>query len=755
VIGSRPIRPDGIEKVTGRAIFGVDARMPGMLYGRVKRSPHPHARIVRIDASRALALPGVKGVITAADFPPPPEGEATAAEGPPQALRFQVENFLASKKVLYRGHAVAAVAATDPHIAEDALDLIDVEYEVLPYVLDVRDAMADAAPVLHEDLRTRASGPLDVRQDEDRPTNIAAHTQYALGDVEKGFAEADVLIEREYTTSMYHQGYIEVHNGTAFWDRDGHLTLWVGSQAPHNFRQTLSQILRTPLGKITVVPLEVGGGFGGKLFMQIEPLACLLAKKTRKPVKILMTREECFEATGPTPGTYVRVKLGAKRDGTIVAAQAHLAYGAGAFPGSPVGGGMVGIFAPYHIPNILIDGYDVVCNKPKSGAYRAPGTPASMFAGESTINELATMLEMDPMDLRLKNAAKEGEERYFGGRWGVIGNTEVMRAMREHPHYTSELQGEDCGRGVALGYWSNAGGETSASASVNADGTVQLVLGSVDIGGARASASMMLAETLGIAAEEVLPRVVDTDSIGYTLLTGGSRTTFANGWATYELGMEIRRRLCERAAKIWECEPSEVDYGDDGVIRGPTKNGGEPQRLTFKEIAAKLGPTGGTIEVGVNVNKQTQGPGFGGHIVDVHVDKETGKATILRYTAVQDVGRAIHPSYVEGQIQGAVAQGIGMALFEEYIYGPDGRMQNPGFLDYRMPTALDTPMIETVLVEVPNPGHPYGVRGVGEVPVVPPLPAIQSAIAMATGRHFTHAPMTPRVILEELLSDEG
>ena len=752
VIGTRPVRPDGADKVTGRAQFGADIRLPGMLYGRIKRSPHAHAIIKKIDSSRALALPGVKGVITAADFPTPPPGmTGGGGPGPPVPMQYQLDSFLASKKALYRGHAVAAVAASDPHVAEDALQLIDVEYEVLPPVLDVREAMAEGAPILHDDLRTR--DPL-AQAPPDKATNIASHMQFKRGDVEQGFAEADVIIEREYTTSMYHQGYIELHTGTAYMNKDGHLTLWNSSQGPHNFRQSLAQLLQIPLGKITVVPLELGGGFGGKLFMQMEPLACLLAIKTGKPVKMIMTRDECFEATGPSPSTYVRVKLGAKKDGTLTAGQAYLAYAAGAFPGSPVGGGMNGVFAPYNIPNIVVDGYDVVCNKPKAGSYRAPGTPASMFAGDATINELARMLDIDPMELRIKNVAKEGDDRPFGGKWGVIGNLAVMEAMKNHPHYTSELQGENRGRGVALGYWSNAGGETSASGSINADGSVQLVLGAVDVGGSRASAAMMLAETLGVTADQINPRVVDTDSVGFTLLTGGSRTTFANGWAMYELGMEMRKRLVERAARIWECDPSQVTYGDDGVLRGPNDSEGKERSLTFKQLTAQLGRTGGSIEVGVNVSKQTVGPGFGGHIVDVEVDRETGKAKILRYTAFQDVGRAIHPSYVEGQIQGAVAQGIGMALSEEYYYGPDGRMQNASFLDYRMPTALDVPMIDTVLVEVPNPGHPYGVRGVGEVCVVPPLAAICTAVSEATGVNFTSLPMTPRVILEALLGDE-
>jgi xanthine dehydrogenase molybdenum-binding subunit len=751
VIGTRPIRHDGADKVTGRAQYGADIRLTGMLFGRVKRSPHAHAIIKKIDASRALALPGVKAVITNADFPRPPAGVGVTDEGPPQPWRFQVQNFMAENKALYRGHAVAAVAATDPHIAEDALALIDVEYEVLPPVLDVREAMADDAPILHEDLFTKDSTPL--ADAPTKPSNIAAHNQIKRGDVDKAFAEADIVLEREFTTTMYHQGYIEPHNGTAYWGKDGHLTVWNSSQAPFVFRNTLSNILQIPAQKVTVVPLEIGGGFGGKLYMYLEPLAALLSKKTGKPVKMTMTREEVFEATGPTSGTYVQVMLGAKNDGTFTALQAYMAYEAGAFPGSPVGGGMNGIVAPYNIPNILVDGYDVVLNKPKTAAYRAPGTPAGEFPGDALINELAAMIGMDPIDIRLKNAAKEGDERPWGGTWGPIGVIECLEAMKNSPHYRSELQGENRGRGVALGYWGNAGLETSSSASVNADGTVNLVLGSVDIGGSRPALAMQLAETLGITAEDVWPRVVDTDSVGFTFFTAGSRTAFAGGWAAYELGLEIRRQMVARAARIWECDADQVTYGDDGIIRGPKDSEGNDRQFTFKELAGQLSRTGGLIDVSVNVNKSSVGPAFAGHICDLEVDRDTGKVQILRYTATQDVGTAIHPSYVEGQIQGGVAQGIGMALTEEYHYGSDGRMQNSTFLDYRMPTALDLPMIETVLVEVPNPGHPYGVRGVGEVCIVPPLAAVQDAIAEAIGVRFTDLPIQPQNIIDALYDD--
>jgi len=754
VVGTRPIRHDGTDKVTGRAQYGADIRLTGMLWGKVKRSPHAHAIIKRIDTSKALALPGVKAVITRSDFPPTPSEIVETDEAGYTPLPWVVDRVMAGEKALFRGHAVAAVAATDSHIAEDALDLIEVEYEVLPSVTDVREAMLDVAPVLHQNLRTRELAPL-AEPGPDKPSNIAAHRQFAMGEVDKGFAEADVIVEREFETSRYHQGYIEPHNGTAYWSADGHLSVWSSTQGLFGVRTALAEVLTIPVSQITVNAVEIGGGFGGKLGIYLEPLAALLSKQTGKAVKMTMSREEVFEASGPTSGTWSRVKIGAKKDGTFTAMQAELAYEAGAYPGSPVGAGMNGIFAPYDCPNQVIDGYDVVVNLSKTAAYRAPGTPAAMFAGEAVINELAEKLGMDPMELRLKNASAQGTARANGQVFrSPIGNREVMQAVMDHPHYRSELTGENRGRGVSMGFWGNAAGETSSSASVNADGSVSLVLGSVDIGGTRASIAMQLAESLGITAADVHPRVVDTDTVGFTGNTGGSRTTYAGGWAAHNLAMQIREKMVARAAKIWECEPGQVEYGDDGVIRGPDAADGKARSLTFAQLAAMLPRTGGTIDVGANINIPTQGPAFAAHIVDVEVDRDTGKVEILRYTALQDVGTAIHPSYVEGQIQGAVAQGIGMALLEEYYVSKDSRMVNSTFLDYRMPTALDLPMIETVLVEVPNPGHPYGVRGVGEVPIVPPLAAVQTAVYNAIGVRFNSLPIAPRVVLDELLKDE-
>ena len=751
VIGTRPVRPDGVDKVTGRAAYGADIVLEGMLFGSILRAPHAHARIVRIDTSKALALPGVKAIVTNADFPRQESGTLDLGEGTANP-KWLVDNVLAGDKTLYHGHAVAAVAAIDWHIAEEALALIEVEYEVLPFVIDVKEAMLGTAPILHSDLRTnvRARG---VDTPKDRETNIAMHMRVEKGDIAAGFAEADIVIEREFTTSQFHQGYIEPQNGTAYWNQDGQITVWTSTQGSFAVREQVATLLQQPVAKIKVVPMEIGGGFGGKIPVYLEPVAALLSKQTGRPVKMWMPREAVFQATGPTAATWNRVKIGAKKDGTLVAADVELCYAAGAYPGSAVGAGVMCALAPYNLANQRIDGFDVVTNTPKTAAYRAPGAPASEYAVEAVVDEIARALDIDPMDMRMKNAPEEGTPNSVGAPWPRIGAKAVITAIKESAHYNSEIQGEDVGRGVALGFWFNGGMESSSSAMVNPDGSVSLILGSVDIGGTRASLAMQLAESLGVSYEAVKPQVTDTDSVGYTAVTGGSRTTFAGGWVAYELGQEIRKRLVERAARIWGVDASTVAYGDEGVITGNDKDG-KAQEFTFEQICSRLPSTGGHVAVSVTSRKNTTGPAYAGHIADVKVDRDTGKVTVLRYTAVQDVGTAIHPAYVEGQIQGGAVQGIGMALQEEYWYDDQGRLRNGSFLDYRMPVANDLPPIEVILVEVPNPGHPYGVRGVGEAPIVPPMAAIRNALRDAIGVNFYHTPVTPTRILDELLPRE-
>ena len=728
VIGTRPIRPDGADKVTGRALYGTDFQATGLLHGKVLRSPHAHARINSIDTSKAEALPGVRSVVTAADLP--------SSDGN-TGLRRRRNNILASDKALYVGHAVAAVAATSPHIAEEAADLIEVDYEILPWVLTAPDAMKADAPLLHEDLKTRSFG-----EAADEVSNIANYSQHKLGDVEQGFADADLVVEGEYDSKTVHQGYVEPHPCTALWNQDGRITIWTSTQGSFAIRNATATVLGVPVSQIRVVPMEIGGGFGGKTVVYMEPVAAVLSRKTGHPVKFVMTRKEVFEGTGPAPGSHIKVKIGAKNSGKIVAAQAYLAYEAGAFPGSAVGIAAETAFSAYNIPNVLIDAYDVVVNKPKSAPYRAPCAPNAAFAAEQLVDELARKLGMDPIELRLANAPNEGTRRAAGPLFGPIGCVEILEAMKDHAHYKTPLNGANTGRGVSIGYWPNFGGEASAIVSVRADGKVSLSEGSPDIGGTRASISMQVAEVLGLKAEDVIPTVVDTDSIGYTETTDGSRTTFSTGIASMEAAKDAVGRMIERAAMIWEVDADSVEF-----VKGEFRSKADPElKMGFKELAGQLAGTGGRVLGSAALHSRGSGGAFCGNIVDLEVDPETGKVTILRYTAFQDAGKAIHPSYVEGQMQGGSVQGIGWALNEEYFFGGQGVMTNSSLLDYRMPTALDLPMIDTVIVEVPNPGHPFGVRGVGEASIVPPKAAIANAIHDAIGTRMHELPMNPVVI---------
>jgi CO/xanthine dehydrogenase Mo-binding subunit len=466
---------------------------------------------------------------------------------------------------------------------------------------------------------------------------------------------------------------------------------------------------------------------------------------------MVMSRTEVLKATGPTPGSYIKVKMGAKKDGTLTAAQAYMAYEAGAFPGSPVGAGAGCIFAPYNVPHTQIDGYDVVVNKPQTSAYRAPGATNAAFAAETVLDEIGEKLGIDPLQLRLKNASKEGTRRADGPIFPRIGQEAVVQAALNSEHYQSKLTGKNRGRGVASGFWFNGGGTSTVVASVNPDGTVALLEGSPDIGGTRTSIAMQFAEVLGIPVSDIKPNVGDTDTIGHTDGTGGSRVTFSTGWAAYEAAQDVKKQMIERAAKLWETSIDDVTF-DDGVFQSKTD---AAKKMAFKELAGKARRVGAPVVGRASVGGKRAGGAFACVIADVEVDRETGKVEILRCTIVQDVGKAIHPAYVEGQLQGGMAQGIGWGLNEEYWYDEQGRMRNASLLDYRMPTCLDLPMIETILVEVPNPGHPYGVRGVGEVPIVPPPAALANAIYHAVGVRITDLPMSPGRVLSALWAKNG
>lgn len=731
VVGTRPKRPDGVDKVTGQAKFGADAYASGMLYGATLRSPHPHARIISIDTSRALADPSVKAVVTRSDFADGLEGDELDV----------LENVMAGDRVLYDGHVVAAVAATSLLAAKDALALIDVTYEPLPFVTDLDEAIKPGAPVIKE-------GAADGTVPDGMHPNVVRFHENGHGDVEKGFSEADLVIEKSFITEAAHQGYIEPHACLAQLGPDGKGELWCCTQGHFAAARICAQLVGIDASQLRVTASEIGGGFGGKTTVFIEPVALVLSRKSNRPVKIVMTRDEVFRATGPTSSSSMDVKIGMKKDGKITAAQGEFRLQGGAFPGAPMEFTAMCAFAPYNLEHVRSVGLDILCNRPKQAAYRAPGSPMGAFAAESVIDELCNKLNLDPIEVRLKNAAKEGVRSSFGPRFKRIGLVETLEAAKAHPHYSAPLQPSQ-GRGISCGFWFNHSGETSVSLSLSYDGTVSLSVGTPDIGGSRASMCQMAAEELGVPYENVRTTVADTGSLGYNDISHGSRVTYASGLATIKAAQDTIKKLCGRAAAEWGIDEEAVVW-EDGCARPSGANAGDFEPMSLAEIAANMGNTGGPISGHFEATPQGAGMSFATHIVDAEVDQETGAAKVIRYTVVQDAGKAIHPSYVEGQYQGGAVQGIGWALNEEYVYGDDGRLQNAGFLDYRIPVASDLPFIDTVIVEVPNPGHPYGVRGVGETSICPPLAAIANAVSNAAGVRMTHLPMSPPRLLNAI-----
>jgi CO/xanthine dehydrogenase Mo-binding subunit len=740
-IGTRPVRPDGVDKVTGRAQFAADQNMPNMLYGKILRSPHAHARIKSVDVSGALAMDGVLAAVTGADFPAASGGEV-GGEGGGDVADIAC-NIMARDKALYHGHAVAAVAAISQCIAEQALDAIEVEYEVLEPVLDVIAAMAEDATLLNDNNFTKG-----LPETSDKPSNVATTMTLARGNVEEGFEQADVTVESEYRLPMAHQGYIEPHACTASVNEEGKATVWCSTQGHFEFRSMTAKILNCKVSDLKFIAAEIGGGFGGKTVVYLEPVAVMLSRQSGRPVKMMMSREEVFRATGPTSATVVRIKVGAKNDGTITAARAWMAYEAGAFAGGPIGPGAMAIYAPYDLENFHVEAYDVLVNKPKVAAYRAPGAPQAMHAMECAVDELAGKLRMDPIDLRLKNAADEGTQAPYGPKFPPIGLKSCLEAAKAHPAYNAPLP-DGAGRGVGVGFWFNIGMQSSAEVRINEDGTVIVMEGSPDIGGSRASMCLMASETLGVPYEQIKAYVGDTESTGFCNVTGGSRTTFATGMAVVQACDDIITQCKSRTAATWGVDEDQVEWQDGQAVPMPGVNA-ELTPLSLADIAGNAAKTGGPLLGRASLNAQGAGASYSVNICDLGIDRETGKVDVLAFTAIQDAGTAIHPAYVEGQMQGGAAQGLGWALNEEYLYDDQGVLENAGFLDYRIPVASDLPMIETQIIEVPNPSHPYGVRGVGETPIVGPLSATTNAASHALGKRIYELPLSPPRVLDAI-----
>ncbi len=737
VIGKRATKVDALDRVTGKAVFGADFAMPGTLHGKVLRSPHPHAIIKKIDYSKALAVPGVKAVVTSADFPIAGAGTAGGE------LLINISDLrrlvVAEDKALFAGHPIAAVAATNPHIAEQALDLIQVDYEVLPPVENAIQGMQPQAPLLDSNRYTQSLG-----EKSSKPSNIATIHHLERGDVDKAFQECNVVIERRYETQMVHQGYIEPQACSALVDADGKITVWTTSQGSFNVKGQLVALLQLPQNMVKVVPLEIGGGFGGKIIVMLETLAVMLSKKSGRPVKMVMSREEVLKATGPGSPTYIKLKTGVKGD-RLYAVEGEFIYDAGAFPGSPVGAGLNVALGPYKVENMRVKGYDVVTNKPRVQAYRAPGGTPAAYAMESQVDLMAEAMDMDPVEFRLRNGVQEGDLMANNQPFNRIGLKEVLERVKSHPSWNIPINGKYRGRGVASGFWTGAQLTSSAQVQVNADGTLSLMTGAVDLTGTRTTMQQICAEEFGVTPDKVHVSVGDTESVGYTDVSGGSRITYSMGTAVNRASQDAIAQMKQRAANQLKVNAEDIEFAD-----GWFRVKGDPEKeVSFLELARTSRRGDGPIIGKGVVSKLAPAPEFAAHVVDVEVDPETGKVNVLNYTAFQDVGFAVNPTQVEGQMQGGASQGIGWALTEEYVWDK-GILRNATLLDYRMPTALDLPMINTEIIEVPASDGPYGVRGVGEVPIVPPAGALANAVAKATGVRLYQLPMSPERVLKAL-----
>jgi CO/xanthine dehydrogenase Mo-binding subunit len=742
---------DAPGKVTGTAVYAADFALPGMLHGKVFRSAEPHARIVRIETARARQVPGVRAVLTAEDVPDVRFGGA-----------LKDETVLARGKVRYVGQPVAAVAATTAEAAEAALAAIEVVYEALPAVLDLDAALAPGAPLIHEDWASYTAIPILHRDG-----NVAHRARIVVGDVERGFAEADRVFEHTFRTAMVHQGYTEPRAAVASWDSSGVVTVWSNTQLPFDVQTTLAEILQVPSSKVRIVVPGIGGGFGGKLRIGMEHIAALLARRTGRPVKAMTTSEEELTAAYPRQGTRIELTTGVTRDGRITARQGRIYFDTGGFAGSGPGVASVAtlvLAGPYRVPNLHLEGYAVYTNKTNCGSYRAPSGPQANFATESQMDMIADALGLDPLELRLRNIVREGDEGPTGQVLQAVGLEECLRRAAAAIGWSERRPGRWRGKGLACGWWTTTGGSSGVYVKINPDGTVALNTGAAEIGtAALTGAAQVLAEELGIDLADINVVSADTFSTPFDFGAQGSRTAFAVGNACRAAVADLKRQLFTLAAAQLGVEAEALALRDKHVVA----NG---KKLSLAELARLSQLSGGgviahgtfiapptpydTKRVEAHVYPAFHSPSFHAHAVDLSVDPETGEITIHRYVVAQDVGFAMNPQYIEAQIEGGVAQGLGQALAEEIVY-EGGRVLNANLTDYKMPTAVDVPRIESILVQHPSLVGPYGAKGVGEPPNIEPPAAVANALASATGLRVISLPITAEKVALGLRDREG
>jgi CO/xanthine dehydrogenase Mo-binding subunit len=745
-------RPDGPEKVTGRVQYVADIQPKGLLHAKLLRSPHAHARIVRIDTSRAKALPGVRAVLTAADIPQLKRKAPTRAHA-----------VLAIDRVVFASQPVAAVAADEPAIAEEAIDLITVEYEVLPAAVDPLKSMQPGAPPVADagteadTSEAMAHGAVTVAKTEPAPpakaVNVAQQSRLHRGDLAKGFAESDLVLEKTYRVPMVHQGYLEPHAVLAEWDSTGFLTLWASTQGSFNTRSEVADVLGISENQIRVIPVECGGGFGGKIRALCEPITAVLAKVTGRPVRYVMTRREELEAGMPAPQVIIRLKTGVKRDGTLMALEAETVLDTGAFSGTVLAVSGVFLASLYKWPAFEVKGFEVLTHKPSVAAYRAPVAPQTIFAIDSHMEQLARALNLDPVEFRRRHLMVEGDPMANGQPWQSNGAKEVLDRIAEHPLWKSRAQWAASGgnghglrgTGLSLGGWLGGLQPTGATVRLNPDGTLSVLTGQVDIAGTNIALAQIAASAYGVDIDHVRITTGDTDTAPVTGLSAGSKTIYTVGAAVLQAAEDARRQTLEIAASELEASVHDLELVDGKVIVKGVPNKG----ITMAQIGKKGNLYMSKVQPVLGVSRPAfsqQAPAFAAQLARIEVDADTGEVTLHDFVVVQDAGRAINPLGVEGQMQGGAVQSLGMALTEALMFDPSGRLTNPSLLDYRKLTAADLPDIETIILEKPSPSGPFGARGVGEPPIVPAPAAIANAIQDATGVRLTELPLTPERI---------
>jgi len=748
-VGKRTPLADGAVKIKGALRFAPDLHLAGLLEARFVTSPYAHANILSIDKEAALAIPGVEVVITAEDLPKiEPTGRA--------------QLMLARSRVFFVGQPVALVLATDAAAAQDGVDQVFVDYNPLPAAVTVEQALAEGAPLVWpggkpgQSDETAAHGADtggDEETESERPSNIAGKNRVERGDVEAGLAEAEVIIERNFTTPMVHQSYLEPHATIVQPDpMTGGATVWSSTQAIFHVRAQVANVLGVPESDVRSIATPVGGGFGGK-FLLYEPLVALAAKIVNKPVRLVLTRNEELLAGNPAPPLRIDLKLGAKKDGTLTALKAEVQLNSGCYPTSLTGivGALMG--SVYQTPNMLIEGTDVLTFKPSGAAYRAPGSPQAAFALESTMNDLAETLGIDPIELRLKNASKPGDPLASGEPWPSMGMREVLETLRDHPAWQNRAEAKAAGRGVgiAIGAWFGGIEPSAATCMLDRDGTLNVRISAVDLTGTPTTFALLAAEAFGVDPEKVRVLTGDTDSGPYAGATGGSKTTYTLGPSVIKAAQEARIQTLAIASEELEADPADLEIVDGKVqVRGVPDKG-----ITLAEIAGQTMRFGGIyapVFAHGRHSVTTRAPGFCAQLAEVEVDEETGDVKVHRLLAIQDVGKAINPLAVEGQIMGGAMQGLGWALHESMIYEEEsGQLLTASLIDYTVPHMTDSPLdFETVLVEVPADTGPFGARGVGEPPIVPTAAAVANAIKDQTGVRLTDLPMTSQRVLTGL-----